>query len=115
MEYAHYFIDNTLCLSIKGDLLGLTSEREIVQVVETYSLHGVRKVVLDLKFTNHVNSKGLNILIKVLTHLDDLHGDLLVINVSEQLKKLFKITKLDMVFKVAQHRTEALFILNNQD
>ena len=115
MEYAQYFIDDTLCIAIKGDLLGLTSEREIVQVVETFTIHGVKQVILDLKETNHVNSKGLNILIKVLTHLDEQHGELLVINVSEQLKKLFKITKLDMVFKVADFRSEALHLLGSSD
>ncbi len=71
--------------------------------------------MLDLALTKHVNSKGLNILIKTLTLLDEQQGDLIMINASDQLKKLFRITKLDMVFKLADQRSEALQILRNQD
>ncbi|GAB4337983.1 MAG: hypothetical protein OHK0038_16550 [Flammeovirgaceae bacterium] len=100
-----------LFISIKGDLLGLESEWSLVKLLDDYSLFKINHCVLDISELMYVNSKGLNVLIKMLTNLDERQGDMIVMNPTSQVQKLFTITKLDMVFKMTTSRFDALCLL----
>jgi anti-sigma B factor antagonist len=111
LDYSFFLHDQVLFISIKGDLLGLESEWSLVKLIEDYSIFNINQCVLDISGLMHVNSKGLNVLIKMLTNLDERQGDMIVMNPTSQVQKLFSITKLDMVFKMANSRFEALCLL----
>jgi anti-anti-sigma factor len=59
------------------------------------------KVVLDLAKLSYVNSSGIAFFVKVLTRARLNQGDVVVLNVNEQLTKIFELTKINQVFHMA--------------
>jgi anti-anti-sigma factor len=58
-------------------------------------------VVLDLAKLSYVNSSGIAFFVKVLTRARLNQGDVVVLNVNEQLTKIFELTKINQVFHMA--------------
>jgi anti-anti-sigma factor len=63
-------------------------------------------VVLDLTSLSYVNSSGIAFFIKVLTRARLNQGDVVVMNVNEQLTKIFELTKINQVFHIANTMME---------
>ena len=63
-------------------------------------------VVLDLAKLSYVNSSGIAFFIKVLTRARLNQGDVVVLNVNEQLTKIFELTKINQVFHMANTEME---------
>lgn len=74
-------------------------------------LHEVRKniskFVIDLQGLNHLSSEGLGILLQILTKARNAGGDAVIINISEDIQKLFIVTKLNSIFTIKNNLTEA--------
>jgi anti-anti-sigma factor len=58
-------------------------------------------VVLDLANLSYVNSSGIAFFVKVLTRARLNQGDVVVLNVNDQLTKIFELTKINQVFHMA--------------
>ena len=58
-------------------------------------------VVLDLENLSYVNSSGIAFFVKVLTRARLNQGDVVVLNVNDQLTKIFELTKINQVFHMA--------------
>ena len=63
-------------------------------------------VVLDLEKLSYVNSSGIAYFVKVLTRARLNQGDVVVLNVNEQLTKIFELTKINQVFHMANTLNE---------
>ncbi len=63
-------------------------------------------VVLDLTNLSYVNSSGIAFFIKVLTRARLNQGDVVVMNLNEQLTKIFELTKINQVFHMANTMME---------
>ncbi len=63
-------------------------------------------VVLDLTNLSYVNSSGIAFFIKVLTRARLNQGDIVVMNLNEQLTKIFELTKINQVFHMANTMME---------
>jgi len=59
-----------------------------------------KKLIIDLKDVEWMNSSGLGILIGAITTLKNNGGQLALIHVSERIQNLLRITKLQDVFPV---------------
>lgn len=74
-------------------------------------LHEVRKThskfIVDLQDLNHLSSEGLSVLLQILTKARNAGGDAVIINVSEDIQKLFIITKLNSIFTIKNNLTDA--------
>lgn len=73
---------------------------------------GKPKIILDLEGLSHTNSTGLNHFIRYFTKCRNKGGELVMINPSPSVAKLFEITKLIDVFTVAENMENAQQILN---
>lgn len=58
-------------------------------------------VVLDLSKLAYTNSTGIAFFVKVLTRARLNQGDVLMLQVNEQLVKIFELTKINQVFQLA--------------
>jgi anti-sigma B factor antagonist len=56
--------------------------------------------MLDFSNLSYIDSAGLGILVGIYKRLAENHRELTVINANDYIKKLFRITKLDTLFKV---------------
>lgn len=106
-----------------GDLIQFTIAGKILSSAEVEymdaEIYGVidevqsnPKLILDLKGLSHTNSTGLNHLIRYFTKTRNKGGELVMVNISPQVHKLFEITKLISVFTIASNQQEAEKILN---
>lgn len=83
---------------LRGRLMDQQQADRLMEALEAEVAQGHTHVVLDLSELQYMNSTGLNILINVLTRTRNAGGDTLIAGVSNSVRQLFVVTKLDTVF-----------------
>ena len=92
--------NDEVTLLFKGNLLGAeSSDKLFIDVEETIS-KGLLVCIVDLKGVKYMDSSGLGVLIRILTKFRNIGGEVYLSNVSEQVKKLLLITKLNSIFEL---------------
>ena len=85
-------------LSFEGKLMSdadLADANELLKTLTNWN------VVLDLANLSYVNSSGIAFFVKVLTRARLNQGDVVILNVNDQLTKIFELTKINQVFHMA--------------
>lgn len=85
-------------LSFEGKLM---SDADLADANELLNTLTNWNVVLDLENLSYVNSSGIAFFVKVLTRARLNQGDVVVLNVNDQLTKIFELTKINQVFHMA--------------
>lgn len=100
MKLSSEIQDNILIVDIKGDLLGENSGAEIIGHITQKVTSEVNACVVNLSAVRYINSSGLGVLITLMTKITNKGSKLILMNPSEQVRKLLEITKLISVFIV---------------
>ena len=108
MNYEKELIDNTLLLKLSGDLIGENNGPGLVEVLNQHIIKGVNKCIIDISEVRYMNSSGIGVLITLLTKLRNKDGEVVLLNPSDQVKKLLVITKLNNIFSIFDTKEEAL-------
>jgi anti-sigma B factor antagonist len=108
MEISRVIENGITILSMSGNLLGEKDAKPILESVELSIENESNKFVIDLGDMKFINSTGLSVLLTVLTKSRNAGGDMVIINIPEQLANLLKITKLSDVFPQAASKEEAI-------
>ncbi len=108
MDYKEELIDNVLLLSLQGDLIGGEDTNAILARVQHHIEQDITRCVVDISEVRYINSSGIGLLITILTKVRNKEGELILINPSEQVKKLLIITKLNAIFSILTTREEAI-------
>jgi anti-sigma B factor antagonist len=73
-------------------------KQEFVEIINS----GEKKIVIDLSATEMIDSSGIGLLISIRNSLANYGGgEIELLNLSEDLKQLFKVMKLDNHFKIS--------------
>lgn len=112
MNYEKELIDNTLILKLSGDLIGENNGPGLVEVLNQHISKGINKCIIDISEVRYMNSSGIGVLITILTKLRNKDGEVVLLNPSDQVKKLLVITKLNNIFSIYDTKEEALQHLN---
>ena len=99
-------------LALAGKIMGGPEATEINDEINRLIDENKVKVVIDLKNVEWMNSSGLGILIGAITLLKSNKGKFILIHVSDRIKNLLKITKLNSVFELSDSLDEAIKTLN---
>jgi anti-sigma B factor antagonist len=83
---------------LRGRLMDQQQADRLMATLDEELGKGHKNVVLDMAELQYMNSTGLNILINVLTRTRNGGGDTLIAGVSNSVRQLFIVTKLDTVF-----------------
>ena len=94
---------NAVVLELKGKLMGGPFMQEMNETLHKLIDEGKRNVVIDLGGVSFVSSSGIGILISAYTTMKSSGGNLKIANISDKVKGLLSITKLDSIF---EHYTE---------
>lgn len=97
-----------LVISLYGELLDRDECREMIQHVDKACQDGNAWIIFDLSELRVMNSTGLNILIHSLTGARKSGGEVLISGISDKVKQLFIITKLNTIFQVYDTEEDAL-------
>ncbi|ABG58969.1 STAS domain-containing protein [Cytophaga hutchinsonii] len=108
MKYNTYIKENILFLQLEGDLIGESNGLELMDLVSEKLNESITRCAIDLSLVRYMNSSGIGVLITLLTKFRNKGGELVLINPSEQIKKLLIITKLNSIFVIVETEAEAL-------
>lgn len=97
-----------LVISLYGELVDRDESRDMIRLIEETCEEGNAWIIFDLSDLRIMNSTGLNILIHSLTLARKSGGEVWVSGVSEKVKKLFIVTKLNTIFHVHESEEDAL-------
>jgi anti-sigma B factor antagonist len=93
---------------MKGRLMDQQQADRLMQALDAELSSGHRSVILDMSELQYMNSTGLNILINVLTRTRNAGGDTLIAGMSQSVRQLFVVTKLDSIFIITADVAEAV-------
>lgn len=99
---------NCKVFHMKGRLMDQQQADRLMSTLDTELASGIRSVILDMSELQYMNSTGLNILINVLTRTRNAGGDTLIAAVSNSVRQLLVVTKLDTVFTITATVDEAV-------
>lgn len=112
MEFTTTEKNGITILHLSGKIMGGPEATEINDKINQLIDTNNRKIVIDLVNVDWMNSSGLGILIGAVTVLKNSDGVLCLINVSDRIKNLLKITKLNTVFEIYNSFDEAVAAIN---
>ena len=69
---------------------------------------GVLKVIVDFTDASYIDSSGLGALVSLSRRLRDAGGDLRLVGLSDELRTLFELTRLDALFPLFATRADAM-------
>ena len=85
-------------IPVNDEDLGLSNMNEMKKKTEDELNAGNICLALDLSGLTTINSSGLGVLIGVLNRVKAKSGSLKMLNADERIMKIFRITKLDLIF-----------------
>ena len=88
-------IDSVLAPSLKADLI-------------TYEVEGAKNIILDLHNVKFMDSSGLSAMLVGNRTFREKNSTFVICNVSDHIKKILKISKLDTVLDILPTRQEAI-------
>jgi anti-sigma B factor antagonist len=89
-------------IHLDDESIGLTNLNSLKGAIEEEISAGNNFIGLDLTEVNSINSSGLGILISCLKTIKSNNGDLKLLNASDKLFNIFRITKLNNVFSITK-------------
>jgi anti-sigma B factor antagonist len=98
--------DGVLICHIQGDI-DIHSSPEFNKSVEKIAKDKSQKVVMEFSGVSYVDSSGLATLVAALKKLKSYGGKLKLANLSDKVKGLFEITRLDKLFDISDTEEEA--------
>lgn len=89
-------------------LLNPLDNQEIVKAVEDKIKENYCEFIIDLNQMDFMNSMGLTFLISILTRSRNAGGDVAIVNLSDNIKKILLITRLQSAFSIHDKMESAL-------
>lgn len=95
----------------KGSLVGGDETDELRNVVAESIEKGNKKLVIDLGKVTYMNSTAIGALVSAHTSYANRKGKIVLCNVNKSINNIFVVTKLSIIFQVADNRPEAILAL----
>ena len=73
-----------------------------------------RELVLDLSQATYIDSTGLGVLLSAAKRAELLEGRMVIVNVDEEIARIFEITGLDTILAIVPTRTAAVTALDDR-
>lgn len=100
--------DHICVVSVAGDLAGETSAALRKAVEDSIDQRQIVAFVLDFEGCTFVDSEGLSSLLWARKKVEELFGQIKLVNLDEHVRKIFEITRLDCRFECPADLATAL-------
>ncbi|MGH7198820.1 MAG: STAS domain-containing protein [Candidatus Omnitrophota bacterium] len=104
MELKSFERDGVMVFQVDGEI-NISTSPELKKLFEKQPS---KKLVVDLEKVSYIDSSGLATLVEILKKMKSQGGALGLAGLSEKVKSLFEITKLDKLFLISGNQQEAL-------
>jgi len=111
MTYTISDYNSVQVLAVRG-LSNELDQRSILQDVQRRLEQGSKSFVIDLSAEEIMNSVGLNFLLQMYNKSKKSGGQLALVNASDQVVQLLRVTKLNDIFPQANSVEEAVAVLS---
>ena len=108
MEIHTRTVGDVHILDISGKIVLGDATKTIRQTINDLLVNGGRKIVLNLKDVNYVDSSGIGELVRTYTSVTREGKQLKLLNLTRKIRDLLVITKLLTVFQVYENEQAAL-------
>jgi anti-sigma B factor antagonist len=108
MEIHTRTVGDVHILDISGRIVLGEATKTIRQTINDLLVNGGRKIVLNLKDVNYVDSSGIGELVRTYTSVTREGKQLKLLNLTKKIRDLLVITKLLTVFQVYENEQAAL-------
>ena len=95
-------------IEVKGSLVGEEETDELRNAVADYVEQGTKKLVIDLSKVTYLNSTAIGVLVSAHTTFSKNKGHVKLCGINKNINNIFVITKLTLVFDVAESREDAI-------
>jgi len=99
--------DGVTVIDVDGQLI-VGNRQEFRQKVLDELEKGGRKFLVDFTETGYIDSSGLGVLVSLSKKIREVGGELRLSTLSEDLRTLFELTKLDTLFRISDSRQDGL-------
>lgn len=93
---------------LRGQFIGGQETDELRETLNNLADNGKNKVIINLANVTYLNSTALGVLISAHTHFVKRNGRVILCNVSKSIENIFVITKLALVFPMAESIEDAI-------
>lgn len=94
-------------LELEGDL-DFNSSAEVRAALAKPVDKQIKKILINLSLVGYVDSSGLAVFVEVYQKLKRYGGKLILFNLSDSVRSVFEIAKLDSIFQLAASEKDAL-------
>ncbi len=108
LSYEISIEDPVVVYNLKGKITNELEYEALEKEVFNLLNQNYYRIVFDLEGLTHTNSSGIAFFMKTLTKSRIMGGDLILIGVQGNVKKVFEIAKLDEVYTIYENLEEAL-------
>lgn len=100
-------MDAVLVLTPCDHIIDASSAADFKGQLTTWIQEGNTRILLDLSFVEFIDSSGLGAIISILKLLAG-KGDISLCGIRDQVMSLFKLTRMDRIFRIYPSAAEAL-------
>ncbi|TGK31776.1 anti-sigma factor antagonist [Leptospira gomenensis] len=100
--------DGSKCFIVKviGEV-NIFSAKNLKTLIEDIAKEGNRKICLDFADLRYLDSSGIAVLIGAYALLRRINSDLILFSIAPQIDRIFEMTRLKPLFKIAANADEA--------
>lgn len=95
-------------VKMNGNLIDKNQANPLLDEVQSYIDKGITSFVINMENFGYLNSNGLNVLVNILTKSRKNGGDTTICCISDKIKELLIITKLNTVFTITEDLPNAV-------
>ena len=100
--------NGVVILDLQGKLMGGPDAETFKSTIHKAIEKGRKQVIVNLHNIDWINSTGMGILISGYTTMRRSGGDLKLLHVSDKIKSILYVTKLNLIFKCFDNEDEAV-------
>ena len=108
MKYKIREKDGVVLIDLSGKLMGGSDAELFKDCIYDLLEKGRKKIIVNLGKVTWINSAGVGILITGYTTMRKKEGDLKLLNVSEKIKSILYVTKLNLIFDCYENEEDAI-------
>jgi len=99
-------------VKLRGQFIGGVETDELRDTLKSFAEQQKNNLIIDLENVTYLNSTALGVLISAHSNFAKRNGKIILCNVSKSIENIFVITKLTLVFTIAEKLEDALKLIN---
>lgn len=112
LDYEIAIHDPVVVYQLKGKIISDSDYEELRREVFDHMNQNYYRVVFDLEELSHINSMGIGFFMRTLTKARIMNGELVLVNINGNVKKIFEIAKLDEVYTISEDLESGIAYFN---